>query len=301
MEGAREDAAVPASADRGAGAAGTRALLLRVAGASAGGCLVGMGGSARAVREGGRRGPQPLGLARRGLRPRGRDDELSRPDGGARRREGSARADHPGAVGPRGRVRRSRGRAGVRAAGPARLRGRDRPLHGPLRARPRERPRRRAARPRVRHGGKRLAHGRHAAAAGHEAPLAVPGAAGRALAGETVRWRGRERVRLGSPAPGRRRLWLATARTTTATSRNAPTCSCSRPSPSPSPCAWSARSKPRSTSRADASGRRPLGQARGRGSRRDGLEPFEPGNGRAAGERAGRRTVSAPALSPARS
>ena len=40
--------AVSASADRGAGVAGTRALLLRVAGASAGGCLVGMGGSARA-------------------------------------------------------------------------------------------------------------------------------------------------------------------------------------------------------------------------------------------------------------
>ena len=48
--------------------------------------------------------------------------------------------------------------------------------------------------------------------------------------------------------------------------------------PLPSRSASSVRSRPRSTSRrTEASGRRPLGQARGRGSRRDRVEPLEPG------------------------
>ena len=96
---------------------GGGAVLLRLAGAPARRGLLGLDGPARPLRQGERRGPQLLGLARRDVRAGGRDHELSGPARGAQGGEGPAHAAADRSLDPRRRGHRPLGRAQVRADG----------------------------------------------------------------------------------------------------------------------------------------------------------------------------------------
>ena len=236
---------------RPAGAAPRGALLLRVARASAGRELLGLGGAARPLREGQGRGAQPVGLARRGLRPRRRDHEFS----GARRREAGregcadAAADRP--LGARGRGLRPLRRPRLRSDRSDRLRGNGPALSGPVRSGAAQRRGPGSDRPDVRHGRERMADRPRVSPSRHPSGFALP------LRGrESVRVRadGRQGARApSSPIPPTRsstRLRASRAPTTTGRWRSGRMSSFSRRSRFPRIFASSGRSASRCTCRA---------------------------------------------------
>ena len=251
MEAAAARAAVPAAGHRRAGAPRGGAVLLRLAGAPARRVVVGLVRDPRTLRARGRGGPQLLGLARRGLRPRGRDDELPRAPRGAPRRGRPARAGDPRALGPRRRGRGPLGGPRVRPAGAGSttreeiVRFMDRYVRGLENGVERA--------PRVRAfvmGENVWRTGNTLPLEGHE-PVSLYLAGGGKLAREAPAGERRRRAASSRTRPTR---WsIPTPRppgpTTTARSPGAPTRWSSRPSLSPSRSASSARSRRRSTSR----------------------------------------------------